>query len=72
MILIFHLQKLNGYLENVKNAKNNLNKDNLFFGTIDTWLLWNLTEGRSHLTDITNASRTMIFDPKKKNGLMKC
>ena len=40
--------------------------NNIIFGTIDTWLLWNLTEGGSHFTDITNASRTMIYDPKKE------
>ena len=48
--------------------------NNIIFGTIDTWLLWNLTEGRSHFTDITNASRTMIYDAKKEqwsNELLK-
>ena len=43
-----------------------LKQNNLLFGTIDTWLLWNLTEKQSHLTDITNASRTMLFDLKKE------
>ncbi len=62
----FSATKIKWILDNVKNAKNNLNNNNLFFGTIDTWLLWNLTEGKSHLTDITNASRTMIFDPRKE------
>ena len=62
----FSATKIKWILDNVKNAKNNLNNDNLLFGTIDTWLLWNLTEGKSHLTDITNASRTMIFDPRKE------
>ncbi len=45
------------------------NKDqikNILFGTIDTWLLWKLTEGKSHFTDITNASRTMLYDAKKE------
>jgi glycerol kinase len=36
--------------------------DELLFGTIDSWLIWNLTEGQSHVTDYTNASRTMLFD----------
>ena len=50
-----------------KTSKNNKNQiDNILFGTIDTWLLWNLTEGSSHFTDITNASRTMIYDAKKE------
>ena len=49
-----------------KTSKNNTDQDtNVLFGTIDTWLLWKLTEGRSHYTDITNASRTMIYDSKK-------
>ena len=62
----FSATKIKWIFDNVKRTKNNLKNGNLLFGTIDTWLLWNLTEGRSHLTDITNASRTMIFDPKKE------
>ena len=62
----FSATKIKWIFDNVPMAKNNLKNDNLLFGTIDTWLLWNLTEGNSHLTDITNASRTMIFDPKKE------
>ena len=62
----FSATKIKWIFDNVNIAKNNLKNDNLLFGTIDTWLLWNLTEGNSHLTDITNASRTMIFDPKKE------
>ena len=50
-----------------KNSKNNKNQiTDILFGTIDTWLLWKLTEGKSHYTDITNASRTMIFDSNKE------
>ena len=37
----------------------------ILFGTVDTWLLWNLTKGKEHKTDYTNASRTMIFDINK-------
>ena len=62
----FSATKIKWIFDNVKISKNNLKNDNLLFGTIDTWLLWNLTEGSSHLTDITNASRTMIFNPKKE------
>ena len=47
-----------------KKIKGQIN--NILFGTIDTWLLWKLTEGVSHFTDITNASRTMIYDSKKE------
>lgn len=39
--------------------------DNLLFGTIDTWILWNLTEGKSHLTEPSNASRTMVYNIEK-------
>ena len=50
-----------------KNPNNNKNQiTDILFGTIDTWLLWKLTEGKSHYTDITNASRTMIFDSNKE------
>jgi len=62
----FSATKIKWILTHAKNAKKNLKKNNLLFGTIDTWLLWNLTKGKSHLTDITNASRTMLFDPKKE------
>ncbi len=62
----FSATKIKWILENVKFAKQNLKKNKLLFGTIDTWLLWNLTKGESHLTDITNASRTMLFNPKKE------
>ena len=61
----FSATKINWILNNIQKKKKVLNK-NILFGTIDTWLLWKLTEGRSHLTDITNASRTMIYDPKKE------
>ena len=62
----FSATKIKWIIDNVKDAKRDLNNDNLLFGTIDSWLLWNLTEGRSHLTDISNASRTMIFDSQKE------
>ena len=61
----FSATKINWILNNDRKKKKIVNK-NILFGTIDTWLLWKLTEGKSHLTDITNASRTMIYDPKKE------
>tara|TARA_Y100001970_G_scaffold289031_1_gene418141 strand:+ start:987 stop:2471 length:1485 start_codon:yes stop_codon:yes gene_type:complete len=67
----FSATKIKWIIENNKLAKKTLQKGNLLFGTIDTWLLWNLTEKKSHLTDITNASRTMIFDPKKEEWSKK-
>lgn len=66
--------KIKWILENVKESKILLKEGNLLFGTVDTWLLWNLTGRKSHLTDITNASRTMLFDIKKEkwsNDLLK-
>ena len=63
--------KIKWIIDNVKEVKKNLKSNNLLFGTIDTWLLWNLTNGKSHLTDISNASRTMIFDSQKENGQTK-
>ncbi len=62
----FSATKIKWILDNAKYVKKNLKKNNLIFGTIDTWLVWNLTQGKSHLTDITNASRTMLFDPKNE------
>ena len=56
--------KLNWILENVENAKEEAEKGNLLFGTIDSWLVWNLTDKKVHVTDYSNASRTMLFDIK--------
>ncbi len=62
----FSATKIKWIIENNLQAKKLLKQNKLLFGTIDTWLLWNLTEKKSHLTDITNASRTMLYDPKKE------
>ena len=62
----FSATKIKWILDNNPKAKKILKQNNLLFGTIDTWLLWNLTEKQSHLTDITNASRTMLFDSKQE------
>jgi len=62
----FSSTKIKWIIDHNKEAKKLIKQNNLLFGTIDTWLLWNLTEKRSHLTDITNASRTMLFDPQKE------
>ncbi len=61
----FSATKINWILNNTSSKKKTQNK-NILFGTIDTWLLWKLTEGKSHFTDITNASRTMLYDPNKE------
>ncbi len=62
----FSATKIKWILDNNSEAKKLLKHNNLLFGTIDSWLLWNLTEKESHLTDITNASRTMLYDSKKE------
>ncbi len=54
--------KLRWILENVPNARVRAEKGELLFGTIDTWLIWKLTGGNSHVSDYSNASRTMLFN----------
>lgn len=58
----FSASKIAWILENVPGAGEGAEKGNLLFGTVDTWLIWKLTGGRVHVTDYTNASRTMLFD----------
>ena len=58
----FSATKLQWLLEHVPGARAAAQKGELAFGTIDTWLLWNLTGGRVHATDVSNASRTLLFD----------
>lgn len=63
----FSATKLNWILKNVKNAKKKALKGDLLFGTIDSWLVWKLTKGALHITDYSNASRTMLFNIKTLN-----
>ena len=49
-------------LDTIPNARARAEKGELLFGTVDTWLVWKLTEGKNHVTDATNASRTMLFN----------
>ncbi len=58
----FSATKIRWILENVDGAMEEARKGNLLFGTVDTWLIWKLTRGEVHVTDYTNASRTMLFD----------
>jgi glycerol kinase len=58
----FSSSKLHWILENVAGARRQAENDELLFGTIDTWLIWNLTAGKAHVTDVSNASRTMLFN----------
>ena len=58
----FSATKLAWILDNVPGARERAEQGELRFGTVDTWLIWNLTGGQVHATDYTNASRTMLFD----------
>jgi glycerol kinase len=54
--------KIKWILDNVEGAREEAEKGNLLFGNIDSWLIWNLTKGKVHVTDYSNASRTMLFN----------
>ena len=56
----FSATKIKWILDNVEGAREKASKGELCFGTIDTWLVWNLTKGQVHVTDVSNASRTML------------
>ena len=58
--------KVRWLLENVEGARKRAEKGELCFGTVDSWLLWKLTGGEVHATEVTNASRTLLFDIRKK------
>ncbi len=54
--------KIKWILDNVKGARERAEKGELAFGTVDSWLVWKLTQGRTHITDVSNASRTLLFN----------
>ena len=58
----FSATKLKWILDNVPNARERAQKGELLFGTVETWLIWKLTKGKVHITDYSNASRTMMFN----------
>lgn len=58
----FSATKIAWILDNVSNARLKAQRGELAFGTVDSWLLWKLTEGKVHATDATNASRTMLYN----------
>lgn len=58
----FSATKIRWILDNVDGVRERASKGELLFGTVDTWLIWKLTEGRVHATDVTNASRTMLYN----------
>lgn len=58
----FSASKLKWLLDNVDGARQKAAAGKLAFGTVDSWLVWKLTQGKQHITDVTNASRTMLFN----------
>nr|WP_330377183.1 glycerol kinase GlpK [Robinsoniella sp. KNHs210] len=60
----FSATKIKWILDNVEGARERADKGELLFGTVETWLIWKLTKGRIHVTDYSNASRTMLFNIK--------
>lgn len=58
----FSATKIEWILDHVEGAREKAEQGELVFGTVDSWLIWNLTEGKLHITDVTNASRTMLFN----------
>ena len=58
----FSATKIAWILDNVEGARERAERGELAFGTIDSWLIWKLTRGKTHVTDVTNASRTMLYD----------
>lgn len=58
----FSASKIAWILDNVEGAREKAENDELLFGTVDTWLVWKLTHGKAHVTDVSNASRTMLFN----------
>ena len=58
--------KVKWLLDNVEGARKRAENGELAFGTVDSWLIWKLTNGKNHITDITNASRTMLFNIHQK------
>lgn len=61
----FSASKIKWLLDNTPGARKLASDGDLLFGTVDSWLVWNLTGGKVHATDYTNASRTMLFDIRK-------
>lgn len=61
----FSATKVKWILDNVEGAREKAQNGELLFGTIDTWLIWNLTRGKVHVTDYSNASRTMMYNIKQ-------
>src|SRR5690554_3416813 len=70
----FSASKIAWILDNVKGAREKAERGELAFGTVDSWLVWKMTGGAQHITDVTNASRTMLYNINKMewdDGLLK-
>lgn len=63
----FSATKVKWILDNIEGVRERSEKGEVLFGTVDTWLIWNLTKGKVHITDYSNASRTMLFNIHKLN-----
>jgi len=61
----FSATKIKWILDNIEGAQERAQKGELLFGTVETWLIWKLTKGKVHVTDYSNASRTMLFNIKE-------
>ncbi len=71
----FSASKIQWILDHVPGARKRAEAGDLLFGTVDSWLIWKLTGGKVHATDLTNASRTMLFDIRKRQWdeeLLRC
>ncbi len=68
----FSATKIKWILDNVSGARARAERGELAFGTIDSWLIWHLTSGKRHVTDVTNASRTLLYNIVKANGIPNC
>ena len=58
----FQHLKFNGFLNHLNQTQSSIPRSSLKFGTVDSWILWKLTQGESHATDPSNASRTLLFN----------
>ena len=61
----FSATKIKWILDHVEGARERAERGEILFGTVDSWLVWKLTGGAAHVTDYTNASRTMLYDIHK-------
>ena len=68
----FSATKIRWILDHVKGVRERAERGELCFGTVDSWLVWKLTRGNEFITDITNASRTMLFNFIRRNGIRNC